>query len=129
MDISIYHQERCSRGQARTCPWDKLWVHVCWRIPWSLKEDTSHYYPYSRIPDILYNQLKRTAALLHRSIDTIVAQSLSHSVSPLSLFAQWDVEDDEMTQEEIAEAQRDYAEFTQRLNAERARVGARLLYP
>jgi hypothetical protein len=35
------------------------------------------------IPDTLYDQLKRTAALSHRSIDTIVAQSLLHSISPL----------------------------------------------
>jgi hypothetical protein len=35
------------------------------------------------IPDTLYDQLKRTAELSHRSMDTIVAQSLSHSISPL----------------------------------------------
>ncbi|MGH8063865.1 MAG: hypothetical protein ACRERE_01245 [Candidatus Entotheonellia bacterium] len=35
------------------------------------------------IPDSLYDQLKRTAELSHRSMDTIVAQSLSHSISPL----------------------------------------------
>jgi hypothetical protein len=35
------------------------------------------------IPDTLYDQLKRTAELSHRSIDTIVAHSLSHSISPL----------------------------------------------
>jgi hypothetical protein len=35
------------------------------------------------IPDTLYDQLKRTAELSHRSMDMIVAQSLSHSISPL----------------------------------------------
>ena len=35
------------------------------------------------IPDTLYDQLKRAAELSHRSMDTIVAQSLSHSISPL----------------------------------------------
>jgi hypothetical protein len=35
------------------------------------------------IPDTLYDQLKRTAELSHRSMDTIVVQSLSHSISPL----------------------------------------------
>jgi hypothetical protein len=35
------------------------------------------------IPDTLYDQLKRTAELSHRSMDIIVAQSLSHSISPL----------------------------------------------
>ena len=35
------------------------------------------------IPDMLYDQLKRTAELSQRSIDTIVAHSLSHSIAPL----------------------------------------------
>jgi hypothetical protein len=35
------------------------------------------------ITDELYEQLKRTAELSHCPIDTIVAQSLLHSVSPL----------------------------------------------
>jgi hypothetical protein len=35
------------------------------------------------IPDTLYDQLKRTAELSQRSIDTIVAHSLSHSITPL----------------------------------------------
>lgn len=35
------------------------------------------------IPDILYDQLKRTAELSHRSIDTIITQSLAHSIPPL----------------------------------------------
>ena len=35
------------------------------------------------IPDTLYEQLKRTAELSQRSIDTIVAHSLSHSIAPL----------------------------------------------
>jgi hypothetical protein len=47
----------------------------------------------------------------------------------LALFAQWDADDAQMTPEEVTEAQRDYAEFTRRMNAERARAGARLLYP
>ena len=47
----------------------------------------------------------------------------------LALFAQWDTDDAQMTPEDIAEAQRDYDAFTQRINAERARAGARILYP
>jgi hypothetical protein len=47
----------------------------------------------------------------------------------LALFAQWDADDAQMTPEDIAEAQRDYDAFTQRMNAERARAGARILYP
>ena len=35
------------------------------------------------IPDTLYNQLQRTAELSHRSIDTIIAQSLAHSIPAL----------------------------------------------
>jgi predicted transcriptional regulator len=35
------------------------------------------------IPDTLYDQLKRTAELSQRSIDTIVTHSLSHSIAPL----------------------------------------------
>ena len=35
------------------------------------------------IPDTLYDQLKRTAELSQRSIDTIIAHSLSHSIAPL----------------------------------------------
>lgn len=35
------------------------------------------------IPDHLYAQLRRTAELSQRSIDTIVTQSLLHSISPL----------------------------------------------
>ena len=47
----------------------------------------------------------------------------------LALFAQWDADDAQMPPEEVAEAQRDYAEFTSWMNAERARAGARRLYP
>jgi len=47
----------------------------------------------------------------------------------LALFAQWDTEDAQMTPEEATEAQRDYDEFTRWMNAERARAGARMLYP
>ena len=35
------------------------------------------------IPDTLYDQLKHTAELSQRSIDTIVAHSLPHSIAPL----------------------------------------------
>ena len=47
----------------------------------------------------------------------------------LALFAQWDTEDAQMTPEEVTETQRDYNEFTRRMNAERARAEAWLLYP
>jgi hypothetical protein len=47
----------------------------------------------------------------------------------LALFAQWDAEDAQMTPEEVTEAQRDADEFIRRMNTERARAGARLLYP
>jgi hypothetical protein len=47
----------------------------------------------------------------------------------LALFAQWDAEDAQMTPEEVTEAQRDADEFFRRMNTERARAGARLLYP
>jgi hypothetical protein len=47
----------------------------------------------------------------------------------LALFAQWDADDAQMTPEDIAAAHRDYDTFTQRMNAERARAGARILYP
>lgn len=35
------------------------------------------------LPDSLYAQLERTAALSHQPIDTIVAQSLAHSLPPV----------------------------------------------
>jgi hypothetical protein len=35
------------------------------------------------IPDTLYDQLKRTAELSQRSMDTIIAHSLAHSIAPL----------------------------------------------
>lgn len=47
----------------------------------------------------------------------------------LALFAQWDAEDAQMTPEEMAAAQRDCQEFIRHMNAERAKVGARILYP
>ena len=47
----------------------------------------------------------------------------------LALFAQWDADDAQMTPEEVIEAQHDAAEFTRRMNAERARAGARMPYP
>ena len=47
----------------------------------------------------------------------------------LALFVQWDAEDAHMTPEEVAAAQRDSEEFTSRMNAERVRAEARILYP
>ena len=47
----------------------------------------------------------------------------------LALFAQWDADEAQMTPEDIAAAQRDSDAFTQRMHAERARSGARLLSP
>lgn len=47
----------------------------------------------------------------------------------LALFAQWDREDAEMTPEEQEEAGREFEQFKQEMNAERARAGARILYP
>ena len=47
----------------------------------------------------------------------------------LALLAQWDREDAEMTPEEMEEARRDFEEFKRNINAERARGGARLIYP
>jgi hypothetical protein len=47
----------------------------------------------------------------------------------LALFAQWDADDAQMTPEEVTEAQRDHNEFIRRMNTERARAGARILYP
>jgi hypothetical protein len=36
-----------------------------------------------RIPDALFNQLKRAAELARQPADTIIAQSLAHSLPPL----------------------------------------------
>jgi hypothetical protein len=47
----------------------------------------------------------------------------------LTLFAQWDREDAAMTPEEIEEAKREAEEFKRSINAERARAGARIMYP
>src|SRR5437016_14666341 len=47
----------------------------------------------------------------------------------LALFAQWEKEDAQMTPAEIEEARREFEEFKQGINAERARAGARLIYP
>src|SRR5262245_64571656 len=47
----------------------------------------------------------------------------------LALFAQWDREDAQMTTEEMEEARREFEEFKEGINAERARAGARLIYP
>jgi hypothetical protein len=47
----------------------------------------------------------------------------------LALFAQWEEEDAQMTPEEIKQARREFEEFKQGINAERARAGARLIYP
>ena len=35
------------------------------------------------LPEALYEQLLRTAALTHKPLDTIIAQSLAHSLPPL----------------------------------------------
>jgi hypothetical protein len=35
------------------------------------------------LPDILYDQLQRTAAFSRRSIDAVIADSLSHNLTPL----------------------------------------------
>jgi hypothetical protein len=47
----------------------------------------------------------------------------------LTLFAQWDREDAQMTPAEIEDARREFEEFKENINAERARAGARLIYP
>ncbi|MBV9849323.1 MAG: hypothetical protein JO250_06520 [Armatimonadetes bacterium] len=47
----------------------------------------------------------------------------------LALFAEWDREDEQMTPEELAAAQKDFAEFKHNINAERVRAGARVIYP
>jgi hypothetical protein len=47
----------------------------------------------------------------------------------LALFAQWDEEDAAMTPEEAEAARRDFEEFKQNLNDERARAGARIMFP
>lgn len=47
----------------------------------------------------------------------------------LALLAQWEADDAQMTPEERTEAQRDAQAFLDGINAERARAGARLLYP
>lgn len=47
----------------------------------------------------------------------------------LALFAQWEADDAQLTPEECTAAQRDAQAFLDGMNAERARAGARLLYP
>jgi hypothetical protein len=47
----------------------------------------------------------------------------------LALFAQWDREDALMTPEEIEAEQRQFEQFKQNINAERARAGSRIIYP
>lgn len=47
----------------------------------------------------------------------------------LALFAQWEREDAQMTPEEIEVKQRQFEEFKQNINAERARAGSRIIYP
>lgn len=47
----------------------------------------------------------------------------------LALFAQWDREDARMTPEEIEAARREFEAFKEGINAERARAGARLIFP
>ena len=36
-----------------------------------------------KLPNDIYEQLQRTAELTHQPLDTVIAQSLSHSLSPL----------------------------------------------
>ena len=47
----------------------------------------------------------------------------------LALFAQWEKEDAQMTPEEIEGERRLWEQFKQNINAERARAGARIIYP
>jgi hypothetical protein len=57
------------------------------------------------------------------------AQDDEPTAPTLALFAQWDQEDAQMTPEEIAAERREFEQFKQSINAERARTGARLIYP
>jgi hypothetical protein len=77
-------------------------------------------------------QVGMAPAELARKLVTehLPAVTPDHPEDPtLALFARWDADDAHMTPEEVAEAQRDYGEFTRRMNAEQARAGARMLYP
>lgn len=47
----------------------------------------------------------------------------------LALLDRWDQEDAAMTSEEIEAAKSDFEEFKKNINGERARAGARLIYP
>jgi hypothetical protein len=47
----------------------------------------------------------------------------------LALFSQWDEEDARMTPAEVEEARREFEAFKEGINTERARAGARLIYP
>lgn len=47
----------------------------------------------------------------------------------LALFARWEQEEAQMTPEEIDEARRECEQFKQNINAERARAGARPIFP
>ena len=46
----------------------------------------------------------------------------------IALFARWDQEDSAMTSE-IEEARREAEDFKRNINAQRARAGARIIYP
>ena len=46
----------------------------------------------------------------------------------LALFKLWEEEDAQMTPEEVAEAQREFEEFKDNINAERDRAGARRVF-
>jgi hypothetical protein len=59
----------------------------------------------------------------------IVAQDGKPTDPTLALFAQWEQEDAQMTPEEIDAARQECEQFKQHINAERARAGARLIYP
>jgi hypothetical protein len=58
-----------------------------------------------------------------------VAENSAEEEPTLALFAQWEKEDAQMAPAEIEESRREFEEFKQGINAERARAGARLIYP
>jgi hypothetical protein len=58
----------------------------------------------------------------------VAADSVPHSDPTLDLFAQWEMEDADMSPEEVAEENRLWEELKNNLNAERDRVGARRVF-
>jgi len=58
-----------------------------------------------------------------------VSENAEEEDPTLALFAQWEKEDAQMTPADVEEAQREFEKFKQNINDERARVGARLIYP